>query len=91
VVSFLAVSRTKPCIHFSNVPYVQHAPPISSLIWSPSILVMSTNHEVPYFAYSSSLLILPPSWVSAPYSHILSVFILSFIWEAHFQVKIWTD
>jgi hypothetical protein len=32
VVPFLAVSRTKPCMHFSNVPYVQHALPISSLI-----------------------------------------------------------
>jgi hypothetical protein len=26
---------TKSCMHLSSLPYVPHAPPISSSIWSP--------------------------------------------------------
>jgi hypothetical protein len=63
VVSFLQASPPKPYIRFSSPLYVLHPPPIPlfSILSPAQYLVSSTDHSVPHYAVSSTLLLNRPS------------------------------
>jgi len=79
---------SKFCAHFSSLPFLLHAPSISSsLTWSPQYLMKSTSYKAPYADFSG-LLPLPPSYVqifsSAPCSHTSPISVLPLVWETDF-------
>jgi hypothetical protein len=58
----LLLIRHKFCIHISSLPYVPHAPSISSSISTPKWhSACSTNHVAPHYQFFLSLLLLPTS------------------------------
>ena len=81
MVYFPQFPPSKPCMHFSCLSYVPHAPPISFLlIWSPELyLVRNTENKAPCFVVFFTLLSPRPSQAqissSSLYSHTPSAYV----------------
>ena len=77
------------CPSLSTSPCVPHGRPIlfSFISSSEYYYRSSTNHEIPNYAISSSVLSLPPLYAqispSAPHSHTPSVDVFPLMWERH--------